>query len=119
MILVNKTKGVVLAQRVEEAANFSSRLVGLLGRASMDTDEALHITRCGSVHTCFMRFAIDVLFMDPHNRVLKAVENLAPYRICFGPWRTSSVWELPAGRIDDSGSCVGDILAVILDGFEE
>jgi uncharacterized membrane protein (UPF0127 family) len=57
------------------------RLVGLMGRASLPPGHALLLDPCASIHTCFMRFAIDVAFLDEENRVVRMVRQLAPWRL--------------------------------------
>jgi uncharacterized membrane protein (UPF0127 family) len=64
MQLINITNGAVLADVVQLADNFMTRLKGLLGRTGLKSDEALIIQPCKSVHTCFMRFPIDVIFLN-------------------------------------------------------
>lgn len=67
--------------KVELAGTFFARVKGLLGRKTMAPDEALVIYPCMSVHTWFMRFPIDVVFLDKKGRILRVVRNMAPYRL--------------------------------------
>jgi uncharacterized membrane protein (UPF0127 family) len=82
---------------------------GLLGRNRLEQDHALLIEDCRSVHTWFMRFAIDVIFLDDSLRVRKIVPGL-------GPWHLSSsreathVLELPAGSVARHPVGIGDML---------
>jgi len=75
----------------------------------MEPEEGLWIVPCPMIHTFFMRFAIDVLFLDKEYRVRRVVENIKPWRL--SPWVFSahSVLELPGGALDGSVS-EGDIL---------
>jgi hypothetical protein len=84
MKLINTTANVVLAQQVEPAKTIIKRLVGLLGRASLAKDATLYIEPCQQVHTCFMRFTMDALFVDAGGEVLKVVHSMKPWR--FSPW---------------------------------
>jgi uncharacterized membrane protein (UPF0127 family) len=109
-VLRNLTRGTVLAARVEEATRPLSRLKGLLGRAQLAEGEALLIAPCTSIHTFFMRFPIDVIFLDGDGRALRALEDL-------GPWRATRIYphaacaiELPAGALRRSATCAGDLL---------
>ena len=68
---------------VESADTFFSRLTGLMFRKSYDTDKALHITPCNSIHMFFMRFPITVVFVNKENYVLKVVENMKPWKMAF------------------------------------
>jgi uncharacterized protein len=93
----------------EIAERFLQRLVGLLGRRSLPAGEGLLIRPASSVHTFFMRFAIDVVFLD-RNGVVVAIRPALP------PWRTAfargarSVLELGAGESVRVGLQVGEQL---------
>ena len=91
------------------ARRLSTRLRGLLGRDAQPAGEALLLTRCAAVHTCFMRFAIDVLYLDARGEVLKCVEGLLPWRFstCVS-MRARHTVELPAGAIARCGIRPGD-----------
>jgi uncharacterized membrane protein (UPF0127 family) len=91
--------GKILATRVVVASSFAERFHGLLDRRSLDADEGLLLSPGGSIHTLGMRFAIDVLFLDRHMRVLKAVPGLAPWRGALAPAGTEFTLELAPGRI--------------------
>src|SRR3954470_16891693 len=104
---VNDTKGVVLATRVTAATSLGSRSRGLLGRASLPADEGLWINPCRSVHTFFMRFPIDVLFLDPQN-IAVARATLVPWRLSHWVWSAGSVLELPAGTLARTRTESGD-----------
>lgn len=93
------------------AARPFARMRGLLGRRSLDSDQGILLRPAGSVHTFFMRFAIDVLFLDRELVVVGIEPELRP-------WRTAarrgakSVVELAAGECARRGVVVGDRLAV-------
>jgi hypothetical protein len=70
--------------------------------------DGLVFRRCSMIHTWFMRFAIDVLFVDQQGRVLRIVDTLAPFRFASGGWRTVTTIELPAGTLRHAGILVGD-----------
>lgn len=73
-----------------------TRLRGLLGRRRLGQDEGLLLRPVGAIHTLFMLFAIDVVFLDRDYTVLKVVENLRPWRFAAAR-RAKAVLELPAG----------------------
>lgn len=98
-----------LADRLEAAFDSASRNKGLLQRDSLPEGQALILAPCNSIHTFFMRFAIDVLFMARDGRVLKLSRTLVPWRIAIS-WRASAVVELPAGTIERCETRVGDLL---------
>jgi uncharacterized membrane protein (UPF0127 family) len=108
--LVNRTRGAVLADRVESAARMRDRLRGLLGRAALGRGEALAIRPCASIHTLFMRFAIDAVFLDRRGRVVRALPGLRPWRATRFHLRAEQVVELPAGTLARTGTREGDDL---------
>ena len=105
----NRARGTVLANRLEVAGSGAKRTKGLLCRDGLDAGGGLWIVPCESVHTFFMRFAIDLVYLDRKNKVKKV-------RSAVGPWRVSacltahSVLELPAGTIRDTLTRTGDTL---------
>jgi Uncharacterized conserved protein len=86
-----------------------SRFWGLMGRRRLPNDEGLLIDPCNSVHTFFMRFPIDVLFLDQDDRVLKITTELKPFRVAVGRG-ARRVLEITAGRAAGVGVRVGDKL---------
>ena len=81
----------------EIADSFLSRLKGLMFRKKLDRDSGLFIQNCSSIHTCFMRFPIDVIYVDRKYTVLYT-ETVAPWRIGKIVKHTRHVLELPAGN---------------------
>lgn len=96
--------------RVQVAANFWSRAIGLLFTGKLGEDQGLWIRPCSDVHTWFMRYSIDVVFLGKDNRVLAISENVAPFRFVFGPKGSQTVLELASGAAMLSGIKVGDML---------
>lgn len=109
MTAFNLTKNKNVAARVEKADDFFSRGVGLLGRSGLPEGDALWLVPGKSIHTFFMLFSIDVLFLDPKLTVVKVIEDMKPWRV--SPWvsEAESVLELPAGALKGSVA-VGDLL---------
>ncbi|OFW03941.1 MAG: hypothetical protein A3H96_15980 [Acidobacteria bacterium RIFCSPLOWO2_02_FULL_67_36] len=103
--------GRVLA-RAELAATPLRRLRGLLGRDGLAAGDGLVIDPCSSVHTCFMRFPIDLLFIDRDGRVLRAAENVGPFRFVSGGRGARRTIELPAGTIANAKVAPGATLAL-------
>ena len=110
MRLVNSTRDVVLADRVERAVAIGQRMRGLLGRSSLAEGDALLIAPCNAVHTFFMKFPIDAVFLDRRGRVVRAVPELRPWRATRFHLAASQVVELPAGTLLRTGTRVGDLL---------
>jgi uncharacterized membrane protein (UPF0127 family) len=96
------TRQCVFCARCSVASTPFARMRGLLGRAGLASGEGLLLRPASSVHTFFMRFAIDVVFLDRHGVVLKVVDALAPWRTagCRG---AKAVVELPAGEAAKQG----------------
>jgi uncharacterized protein len=93
--------------RVKVAASWTQRLVGLLGTSTLSDGEGLWITPCQAVHTFFMRYPIDVVFLDDRRAVLHQ-QTLGPWR--FSAWKKGSrgILELPAGTLSRTGTMPGD-----------
>lgn len=110
--VMNVTRGAVLATEARLAANPWTRFVGLMGRAGLSPGEGLHIVPCMSVQTHFMRFPLDILYLDREHRVVKAIPAMRPWRSSWGGRAAHSVLELPAGTIAATVTAVGDQLAL-------
>ena len=109
--LLNRTKGVVLAERVRLALTSGSRMRGLLGSTPLSLDEAMLIRPCNGVHTMFMRYTIDVLFIDSAGKIVAKRPELRPWRISAIISDAHSTIELQAGVVASSGTDVGDLVA--------
>lgn len=79
-----------------------------MGRNELPAKEALVITPCNSIHTFFMRFSIDVLFVDAGNKIVGIKNGLKPWRLSPIYWRARFAIELPSGTIHESLSSIGD-----------
>ena len=108
MTVRNADTGAVIAKRVEVATTHADRAIGLLGRSRLERGEGLLIAPCRGVHTCFMRFPIDVLELDADGVIVDCAPALRPWRIRLPRRRSVSVLELPAGTIAFTGTRVGD-----------
>jgi uncharacterized membrane protein (UPF0127 family) len=105
------------APRIEVADTVWKRSVGLIGRRSLESGSGLWIAPCNGIHTLFMRFAIDVIFLNEAGEVIHLAPSLKPWRI-FGPiLKSCVVIELPAGTIERSGIKLGTRL--MLNNAEE
>lgn len=83
--------------RVVVANSVWTRMVGLLAHRTLPADEGLWLSPAWSIHTWFMRFPIDVVFVDRDDRVLRIVEAMGPWRLA-SQRRAHAVIELAAGR---------------------
>jgi len=109
--VTNVTRGTVLATRLEAAHTGEKRRKGLLGRDGLAAGGGLWIAPCESVHTFFMRFPIDLVYLDRECRIKKARSEVGPWRLsaCLS---AHSVLELPAGTIRETRTERGDTLEI-------
>lgn len=105
---VNETRGCVLAESVTLADTVFKRLRGLLGRSGLSPGEGLLLAPCNAIHSCFMKFLFDAVFLDRNGVSVKLIHEMSPFR--FSPVVRSavSVLELPAGTLRATGTQVGD-----------
>ena len=96
-ILIHDGTVAVLLDKVILAETTSERMRGLLGRDSLPADTGMLIRPCSSIHMWFMRFPIDVAFLDREMRVLKISRNVRPWQLAFAPEKTYCVLETAAG----------------------
>jgi uncharacterized protein len=109
LLVTNPARGSVLATCLEVADSGPKRNKGLLGRDGLAPGEGLWIVPCESVHTFFMRFPIDLVYLDRKNRIKKVRDSVGPWRLsaCLS---AHSVIELPAGTIRNTQTQPGDML---------
>ena len=107
--ILNMTRAVVLAHRVEVADSGAARRKGLLGRNGLAPGEGLWIVPCESVHTFAMRFPIDLIYLDRHKKVKKVRSGVPPWRLsaCLS---AHSVVELASGTVQMTQTKAGDQL---------
>ena len=110
--ILNQTRGCTLGDAIERADTSETRRVGLLKRSGLDKGQGLWIVPCEGIHTFFMKFAIDVVFLNRQRRVVKVVRRMPPWRLAMN-LRARSVVELPPGTIESTGTAVGDVLEVV------
>ncbi len=109
--LVNTRNGTILADVLEGAFDSQTRNRGLLGRSGLPSDRALVLAPCWGVHTFFMKFPIDIAFVDRSGKVLKLVHRLGPWRIRAMP-RAFGVIEFSADALASSDTRRSDLLAL-------
>jgi uncharacterized membrane protein (UPF0127 family) len=114
MRVINQTRNVPLVTEANFADTFWLRLRGLLGRSSLGEEEGLILVGEKSIHTLFMKFPIDIAYIDKGHKIIRIDENMVPYRL--GPFVTQSAYvlEMSIGTIAKTATEVGDQLS-----FEE
>ena len=112
ILVRNLTRNTELADQAELAESGTKRSKGLLGRKGLQRGEGMWIIPCEAIHTFFMRFPIDLVYLDRKLRIKKVRDSVRPWRIsaCLS---AHSVIELPAGTIRDTRTECGDILEIL------
>ncbi len=91
--------GRVLLERLETADRLWPRFVGLMGRKTLPVGHGLYFPRCRSVHTFFMRFSIDLLYVDAEMRLVAIREAVRPWASAIGPATARGVIEVCQGGL--------------------
>lgn len=97
----------VLLPTVLCAEHWYERMRGLLGHRSLPEGSGMLLSPCDSVHTLGMRFAIDVVYVDADQQVVRIVKHLPPFRMSFGGRRARSTLEIHSGWFDFSTLAIG------------
>ena len=109
--IFNATKQTLLGDRISVADTGPTRNKGLLGHTGLAAGEGLWIIPTEAIHTFFMKFEIDVIFVDKKMRVTKVVHSMKKWRIAIS-WRAQSVVELAPGTARKANTEPGDFLEV-------
>ncbi len=110
--MTNVTKGTVLAEHSRRASGPFGRGIGLMGRRSLPAGDGLIIQPCNSVVSFFMRFPIDVLFMNGEGEILYILPEMVPWRTSKIVRGAKYVVELPAGTAESAQTEVGDRIEI-------
>ena len=88
---------VIHGVKAKVARSLFERMRGLIGTKRLEKDEGMLILRCNAIHTFFMSFPIDAVFLDRSDRVVKTVRNIKPWRFfVWGGFRAAKVIEIPS-----------------------
>jgi len=109
-MLYNETKKIMVVGDIKIAKSFKERFWGLMFKKRLGSSEGLLLLGCSGIHTCFMRFPIDVVFMDIDHRVICIKEKIKPWRQSGFVRRAYMTLELPEGTVNKKNVTVGDIL---------
>lgn len=110
MKLINKKNEKILADNIKIANNPFSRMKGLLGKQKLNSGEGLHIMPCNSIHSCFMKFRFDAIFLNKKNEVVAFIENMPAWKFSKIYFSAYSVVELSSGIIKETETNIGDVL---------
>jgi uncharacterized membrane protein (UPF0127 family) len=106
---VRTVEGTIVCERCEVPQTSFGRMRGLLGRDGLEAGTGMLIDRAPSVHMFFMRFAIDVVFLDRDRKVVRIARELRPWRMA-GARKAVAALELPAGAASEAGLAEGEAL---------
>ena len=110
--LINSSTQEILFSNVFIPKSHFRRVLGLIGKRALDEGVALMITGCGSIHTHFMCFNMDAIFVDKSLKVQSIYKNIRPWRFVFAGPSSYSVIEFTSGLFDYQKVKLGDQLRV-------
>jgi uncharacterized membrane protein (UPF0127 family) len=99
--------GKIVIEKLSIATTFIPRFLGLMGRAGIADNEALLFPKCNSIHTFFMRFPIDVIFVGEDGTVVEVISKLGGWRMLLPRRRVKHTIEMRAGRSQELGIASG------------
>lgn len=102
--------GIGFLREVIPAISMRERMIGLLGRDGLEKGTGMLIHSCSSIHTCFMKFDLDLIFLDRSDRVVRVVESVPASRMVFGGFGASKVLEMSTGSVSLKNVQVGSQL---------
>ncbi len=112
VFVYNKTRETFLAFKVKVADSIWGRLIGLLGRRSLQPDSGVWIVPANAIHTIGMLFSFDLVLIDKDFKVVGLRELVRPFRVTWPERHAESVLELPAHTIFRSRTQIGDQLLI-------
>ncbi len=110
--IIEKNKRNIISQTAQVADNFFKRLIGLMFKKSIDPDYGLIFYEVNSIHTFFMRFPIDIVFLDKNNQIIRICQALRPWRMVFCRHGKTTI-ELPAHKASENSLKTGDFLEIL------
>ncbi len=110
--IIHQPSGEVIASKVRLANTFLTRLRGLMFTSRLAPGAGLLLRPCQGIHTFWMFFPIDAIFLDRELRIVRLVENLRPFRLTSPHTAASSVLELESGTISRFRLNPGDQLEI-------
>ena len=105
-------KNIVVCENVLVASKVTERVMGLMFKKELSRKKSLLISPCNSIHTCFMRFSIDVIFIDKKNVIIHIIRKMKPWRFSLLYLKSKKVLELNSGSLG-SDVIIGDQLEFV------
>ena len=112
MKIINQTRNIILADKARSADSFLSRLVGLLNCSGLGQGEALVLSPSNSIHSFFMRFTFDAIFLNRDQKVIALIPKFKPFRISQVYFAAITTIELPSGAIHASKTQLEDEIKI-------
>jgi hypothetical protein len=112
LIVANRTRQTTLADRAAAARTFGQRLRGLMRKPPLPPGGGLVLFGDNSIHTFFMRFPIDVLYLDEERRFIRLHESMMPWKAGPIVRGCRCIVELPPGTIHHTRTSVGDLISL-------
>lgn len=88
-----------IATKVDVANTLIKKTIGLMFSKNLGDRDGLLITSCNSIHTCFMRYNLDIVFLSSDNKVIKVIRNMKPWRMTWMYFKASKVLEMMGGTL--------------------
>ena len=110
VLVYNETKQTSLCAQVTVANTGLSRMIGLLGRRSLEPNTGIWLVPANAIHTIGMMFRFDVILIDKNYRVVGLRERIRPFSMTWPNFHAATVLELPADTISKSRTEIGDQL---------
>lgn len=111
-MLYNVNKDNQVLENLKLANGFLQKFKGLMGRKKLNKSEGLMLFSCSSIHTCFMRFPIDVVFLNMDYEVIALKKGVRPWRMVNFIKKAYITVEMSEGTIDYKNIEVGDLLII-------
>jgi uncharacterized protein len=110
--IYNRSNGHQLAVCAVKRKSLIRRMLGLISTPELATGSGMILEPCRSVHTCGMRYAIDVAFISRNHMILHMIHSMKPYRMSRIVWGAVAVIELPAGVLHKTSTINGHLVDI-------
>lgn len=112
MVLINKTNDSIISKNMKVADSYFKRLKGLMFTKEFPEENSLQLIPCNQIHTFFMKYMIDALYLDKNNNIIFIDENLKPGKVGKRIKKALSVIELPSGNVKKFNIKIGDLIII-------
>ena len=108
MMMIKNSKGEVICENAKTADNVLSRLLGLMFTKDLAPQEGLLIRPCNSIHTFFMNYSLDIVFLDKNFYVVKVIYDMHPWRLSWMYFKAHQVLEMKAKKLKSNIEAEGN-----------